>query len=71
MGILSRMIDDLLEEYNISDDTIKTMSDLMAGIMKHINIKTIGDTTHITFEINNITAKLKRSEKQETKEENE
>ncbi len=59
-GIVDNLIDNILEKYGISEETIKKITSLTDEIMKHVSVQQIGQETFITIHLNKINFRLKR-----------
>lgn len=59
-GILSNIVDNILEKYGVTEELVKQVTDIVDGVTKNVEVQDIGDETFVTIHLNKINFKFKK-----------
>jgi len=59
-GIVDGIVDNILENHNISKELIKKITDIVDGVTKNVEVQDIGDETFVTIHLNKINFRFKK-----------
>ena len=64
-GFLDSALESVLENYGITKDVMSRVIDIVDGIAKNVQVKEVGDETHVTIKLNKIHFKFKKENENE------
>lgn len=59
-GIIDGIVDNILENHNISKELIKKITGIVDGVTKNVEVQDIGDETFVTIHLNKINFRFKK-----------